>query len=79
MIRDQLLEVKIRHGDAQVRHRLGVNTISKTPDKYAPKLGKYKSEVRLALEEARAAKPKQEARKNTVDKRDYINPEQLKA
>ena len=67
--------MKVRQGDVVVRNRLGVISHAKTPEKYAPKLGKYKSEVRLALDEARAAKPKPEARKNTVDRRDYINPE----
>lgn len=80
ILRDQLLEVRVRQGDVQVRRKLGVNTLStKSAGKLAPKLGKYKSEVRLALEEARAAQPKAEARKNTVDKRDYVQPDQLKA
>ena len=79
LLRDQLLEVKVRHGDVVVRNKLGVQAVTKSPDKFVPKLNKYKSEVRLALEEARAAQPKREARKNTVDKRDYVDPSQVKA
>ena len=69
----------MRNGEAIYKNRLGVKPTTRTPNRYAPKLGKYRSEVRLGLEEARSAVPKPQARKNTVDRRDYIRPEQLKA
>ena len=58
LLQDQLLEVKVRDGEAVYKNRLGVKPSTRTPDRYAPRLGKYRSEVRLGLDEARSAVPK---------------------